>query len=98
MHIDRATIAEAAELNIVAWLSYPRRNRERGIARWLRQIPIRGMSCKLAGFDTEKMPEWAKVMLANIRMERECASTKSTNPRDIYDVWRDPYARTEEAA
>jgi len=76
VHISRDIIADAITLNIVEWVSMPRRSKgERGIARWLRQIPVRGMSCRLGMSFAGDIPEWAKVMLSNIRMEREGAST-----------------------
>lgn len=74
--MPRSLVSEAADLNIVEWIIYPRTSKkERGVTRWLRQIPVRGMSCKLGEiFAQEKTPEWAQVMLAHIQMKREAAT------------------------
>ncbi|HZS71735.1 MAG TPA: hypothetical protein VFA13_07855, partial [Candidatus Acidoferrum sp.] len=77
-HLPRDIIADAVALNIIEWIAFPRMSKgERGLARWKREIPVRGLSCRVGGSFAvalkEKQP-WAQVMLAQIRMARESAS------------------------
>jgi hypothetical protein len=72
-------LSEAIELNLIEWISFPRRSKsERGLARWLRQIPYRGLSCRIEEFlavAVQQKEPWAQVMLAHIQMRRESASS-----------------------
>lgn len=107
-HISNSELREYRDLNIVetdltgnlSWLRQPSA-KAKGVIRMVRQIGIRGLSCKigdeLACAVQDKEP-WAVVMYANQRMQREHASNcEETGASEIYDVWQRRSGEREEA-